>query len=81
MPIGFFPLWHPKVSGIAKYPEGHTTAGREDTLFRQQWPRGLRASVPELVGYHLESCHSGVGTNCKGRKTAAFTFEQTMARL
>ncbi|HEX4487671.1 MAG TPA: glycosyltransferase family A protein [Terriglobales bacterium] len=81
VPIGFFQLWHPRVSGIMKYPEGHTTAGREDTLFPQQWPRGLRGFIPELIGYHLESLDSGFGTNWKGRKTAGFSFEESVSRL
>ena len=76
VPIGFFQMWNPKVSGIEKYPEGHTTAGREDTLFPQQWPRGLRGFIPEVVAYHLESTDSGFGTNWAGRKTLPFTFDE-----
>jgi len=80
IPIGFFQLWNPAVSGIRKYPEGHTNAGREDTLFPQQWPRSLRGFIPELVAYHLESSDSAFGANWNGRKTAPFTFEGAEAQ-
>jgi len=80
LPIGFFQLWNPSVSGIRKYPEGHTTAGREDTLFPQQWPRALRGFIPELVGYHLESTDASFGANWTGRKTAPFTLEDTQPK-
>jgi len=74
VPIGFFQMWNPKVSGISEYPEGHTSAGREDTLFPQKWPRGLRGFIPEVVGYHLESVDSGFGMNWNGRKSAPFAI-------
>lgn len=72
LPIGFFQLWNPKHSGISKYPEGHTDAGREDLLFANQWCRACRALIPEIIGYHLESDDAGFGTNWAGRKTARF---------
>lgn len=73
VPIGFFQLWNPKVSGINRYPDKHTDAGRTDLLFAMQWPRGLRGFIPEIVGYHLESVDSGFEANWKGRTTAPFT--------
>jgi hypothetical protein len=36
VPIGFFQLWNPGVSGIRCYVSEHTDAGRGDTLFAQQ---------------------------------------------
>lgn len=73
VPIGFFQLWNPAVSGIKHYPDKHTDAGRTDVLFAMQWPRGLRGFIPEIVGYHLESCDAGMEANWKGRRTAPFT--------
>lgn len=73
IPIGFFQLWHPKGSGIAKYPENHTDAGRTDILFAEQWPRAKRTMLPEIICYHLESDDADFGGNWKGRKTAQFT--------
>ena len=71
IPIGFFQLWHPGVSGVKKYPEGHTTAGREDALFAFQWPRGMRGLLPEIIGYHLET-EGGMGVNWGGRTSPEF---------
>ena len=72
IPIGFFQLWHPRVSGQHSYVEGHTSAGRSDMLFAGKWRRRLRALIPEVLGYHLESEDAGYGTNWEGRKTAEF---------
>lgn len=72
VPIGFFQLWNPKVSGISSYPEGHKTAGREDWLFANQWPRSKRHLIPEIVGYHLESEKAAMGANWNGRQTKVF---------
>lgn len=72
VPIGFFQMWHPGVSGITRYPEGHTDAGREDGSFAMQWPRSHRALIPEIVGYHLESDDARNASNWSGRVTAAF---------
>jgi hypothetical protein len=72
VPLGFFQLWHPLTSGVTKYPEGHTDAGREDGLFAMQWPRSHRALIPEIVGYHLESADSEKASNWSGRVTSAF---------
>ena len=73
VPIGFFQMWHPRVSGITRYPEGHTNAGREDMLMAKQWVRARRGFIPEVVGYHLESDDAVMSSNWNGRKTALFT--------
>lgn len=75
MPIGFFQLWNPKVSGIFKYPEGHISAGHEDLQFGNFWPRAKRSFIPEIVGYHLESVDAGHGTNWNGRQSARFELQ------
>lgn len=72
IPIGFFQMWNPSVSGIEKYPQGHSDAGREDTLFPMQWKRSERALIPEVVGYHLESDDAANAANWSGRTTAPF---------
>lgn len=72
MPIGFFQLWNPNVSGVDEYPDKHTDAGRTDMLFSSIWPRSKRALFPEIVGYHLESEAAPQGTNWNGRKTIPF---------
>lgn len=71
--IGFFQLWHPIVSGVHKYLEGHDTAGREDSMFAGLWPRHKRAMIPEVIGYHLESDDATSAANWNGRTTAPFT--------
>jgi hypothetical protein len=72
IPIGFFQLWHPGESGISKYPEGHTDAGKEDANFPTQWPRRKRALIPEILAYHLESEAAPMAVNWKGRQTKPF---------
>jgi hypothetical protein len=73
-PLGFFQMWHPQTSGISKYPEQHTDAGKTDLLFAMKWPRQQRSMIPEIIGYHLESTDAGFGTNWSGRKTSPFTY-------
>lgn len=72
LPIGFFQLWNPKVSGVTVYPQQHNGAGRTDMLFALNWRRGKRALLPEVVAYHLESELVPQGTNWDGRATARF---------
>lgn len=74
MPIGFFQLWNPKESGVDRYPEGHTNAGREDLMFGNKWPRRQRGFIPEIIAYHLESDAMEMGANWSGRITKEFTF-------
>lgn len=71
-PIGFFQLWNPKASGVFSYPQGHTTAAREDTQFAAKWKRGARGFIPEVIGYHLESSDAANAANWNGRKTSLF---------
>jgi hypothetical protein len=73
IPIGFFQLWNPGVSGINHYPQGHGDAGRSDMLFAMQWSRRKRGFIPEIVTIHLESEKlTQMGKNWKGRKTRHF---------
>jgi glycosyltransferase involved in cell wall biosynthesis len=76
VPLGYWQKFCPSVSGISKYPEGHTNAGREDMLFGKLWPRAKRGMIPEIVGYHLESENAGFGSNWDGRKTAPFSHRE-----
>jgi hypothetical protein len=71
IPIGFFQMWHAD-SKVLTYPEGHTNAGREDSLFPKQWPRAKRAFLPEIIVYHLESQNAPMAVNWSGRKTIPF---------
>ncbi len=75
IPIGFFQMWSPRVSGVCQYPVEHTDAGRGDMVFAKQWPRALRGFIPEVVGYHLESTDASMSANWFGRKTAPFTYD------
>jgi hypothetical protein len=74
IPIGFFQLWNPKTSGVYKYPEGHTTAGREDITFASHWDRNKRGFLPEIIGYHLESDDSDHSVNWTGRVSSRFSI-------
>jgi hypothetical protein len=71
IPIGFFQLWHAD-SKVFKYPQGHTTAGREDSVFATNWPRRKRALIPEIIAYHLEAEAAPMGVNWKGRQAKPF---------
>ena len=74
IPIGFFQMWAPSVSGVCDYPMAHTDAGRGDMVFAKMWPRAKRGLIPEVVGYHLESTDASMSANWYGRKTAPFTY-------
>jgi hypothetical protein len=74
IPIGFFQLWH-RESGELMYPEGHTNAAREDSLFPQRWPRSKRGFLPEIIVYHLESEQAPMAVNWNGRKTKTFSVD------
>lgn len=73
LPIGFFQLWHPALSGHTEYTE-HGTADRGDMRFALQWPRQHRVLIPEIVGIHLASeiPGDGMGSNWNGRRTPHF---------
>jgi hypothetical protein len=81
LPIGYFQLWNASVSGIKTYPEEHTTAGRGDTLFAEQWPRRKRALIPEIVGYHLESVRSYNGSELERQSIRSVLFGGIMEAL
>ncbi len=70
-PIGFFQLWNPGESGITSYLD-HGTAGRSDTAFALQWPRGRRGLIPEFVAIHLASEPDQMGQNWRGRRSPHF---------
>jgi hypothetical protein len=71
VPIGFFQLWNPRVSGQMVYGN-HSDAGRGDFAFGQNWPRAKRALLPEIVGIHLESEPAEMAANWRGRRTRTF---------
>jgi hypothetical protein len=71
VPIGFFQLFN-AASGHTRYPQGHTNAAREDTLFPAQWPRRKRALIPEILAYHLESENAPMAANWQKRTTKPF---------
>lgn len=81
IPIGFFQMWNPMVSGVYEYPEGHTSAGRTDMLFAGEWPRSRRHMLPEIVAFHLESEPAPQGINWSGRKTRPFRKPTCRERL
>lgn len=72
LPIGFFQMWNPGVSGVTRYPECHTNAGRTDMLMSANWPRSFRSFLPEIIGFHLESEKAAQGANWNGRETSRF---------
>lgn len=72
VPIGYFQLWNPRVSGNREYPAG-LDAAEGDALFAQKWPRLKRVLIPDFVCAHLESePASAMGKNWRGRKTIRF---------
>lgn len=82
-PIGYFQLWHPKGSGVSKYPEEHGAADRTDVLFAKLFERGKRELLPEVVVVHLDSEDATVkrmGANWNGRKTVAFEYGKKRTR-
>jgi hypothetical protein len=86
LPIGFFQMWCPSLSGGYYYPEGNSCEG-SDYIFAMRWPRGKRVFIPEIVGIHLDSQArtgqpNGRGINWEGRQTPAFvpTFHRHKRR-
>jgi hypothetical protein len=77
-PIGFFQLWHPRTSGVERYPtHWQGTAEHTDVLHAIQWERRDRVLIPELIAIHLETkSASGAGANWSGRTTPAFTMDE-----
>jgi hypothetical protein len=74
VPIGFFQLWNPLLSGVLNYPGDHGCADRSDVLHAKQFSRLNRCLLPELVVVHLESEDCQMGTNWNGRKTKRFGY-------
>jgi hypothetical protein len=72
LPLGYWQLWHPGISGISDYPEGHPTAASDDLAFALRWPRERRHLLPDLFCYHLESAPAPMGANWNGRTTPWF---------
>ena len=71
--IGYFQLWSPTHSSINRYPDFHTGADRNDTLFAYNWKRENRHLIPEIICYHLESeANAPLGANWRGRTTKRF---------
>lgn len=75
VPIGFFQLWNPSVSGVKDYPDHDKNAGRGDTLFSLKWPRNKRGFIPEIIAYHLESDDAANASNWSGRVTLPFELK------
>ncbi len=75
VPIGFMQLWNPKSSGVKRYPEDHTTAGKTDSQFAKLWVRRKRGFLPEIIAYHLESEQAEMSVNWSGRKTKRFHID------
>lgn len=77
VPIGFFQLMHGSNlvrNGIwnKPYPAHHNDASRGDVQFGLQWDRRHRELIPELLVWHLESEHNGLGENWTGRTSKPF---------
>lgn len=72
VPIGYFQMWHPKSSGIGRYPiKIDADMEHTDVLFAIQWPRQRRQLLPE--GYCVHLATTGVqGNNWHGRKSPGF---------
>jgi hypothetical protein len=77
LPIGFFQLWNPKMSGIMEYPTEEDFYDRTDVLFAKMFGPGKRRFLPDIVSIHLDSLHSTMGKNWKGRKTPQFKLPPT----
>jgi hypothetical protein len=85
-PLGFFQLWSPRGSGIARYPQvGQGTAEHSDVLHAIQWDRQDRCLIPELICIHLETKEKGdrrpMGQNWAGRTTPEFNRDETGYRV
>lgn len=72
LPLGYFQLWHPKMSGIYYYDESHDKADYSDLKFSLQWPREKRKLIADMFVMHLDSQKSDMGENWSGRKTPLF---------
>jgi hypothetical protein len=76
VPIGYWQLWNPSGSGVARYPEAHGTAARTDFQHGTSWPRERRELLAEIIVIHLESA-PGMALNWEGRRTPPFQLGAT----
>lgn len=72
LPLGYFQLWHPKMSKVFKYPENHDKADYTDLVFSNNWSRDNRKLIPDMFVVHLDSKKSSMGENWCGRNTPIF---------
>ena len=70
VPIGFFQMWHGSLG--RRYPIAKGNAEHTDVLHAIQWDETRRHLIPEVVAVHLQSEHSALGANWKGRTTPRF---------
>jgi hypothetical protein len=70
IPIGYFQMWHGSLG--RRYPVAKGDAEHTDVLHAIQWDEGNRHLIPEVVAVHLQSGHSPLGANWKGRTTSRF---------
>lgn len=71
-PLGFFQLWNPVATGIARYPiKNEGDMEHTDMLFAMQWERRRRQLLPEGYCMHLVSSPQ-FGNNWHGRKSPPF---------
>jgi hypothetical protein len=72
-PIGFFQLWHPRMSGNYIYPTEWDGADHTDVVFAKSFPVGRRHLIPETYVIHIDSAYNEkMGLNWKGRKSKPF---------
>ncbi len=77
-PIGFFQLRHgdaARNSRDLRYPEEGSEATHTDVQYALHWDRPRRHLIPEIVGYHLDSCAAPIGANWCGRVTPEFDMD------
>jgi hypothetical protein len=72
VPIGFFQMWNGGRFPARRYPLQQGSAEHSDVLHAIQWPASKRRILPEIIGVHLESERSKMGSNWKGRATRPF---------
>jgi hypothetical protein len=70
IPIGFFQMWHGSLG--RRYPIACGDAEHTDVLHAIQWDEDKRHLIPEVIGVHLQSGHTPLGANWRGRSTPRF---------
>ena len=76
MPIGFFQLWNPSISGIATYPVEICGYDRTDVVHLKQFSREDRRFIPDFLCVHISSEEPFWGQNWHGRKSKEFSHEE-----